>query len=236
MKIGLIGDVHAEHELLATALEFLTDEQVTQILCTGDIVDGRGCPHTCIELLQAFDVTVVAGNHDRWLLQDKARHIANAHRRTEFSAAELEYLNNLPQTRTLATQFGRVRLCHGIQDNDLQKVWPGTPRMPVERSKALDRVIAENDVSYFINGHMHYRCVIHFEQMTLINAGTLRPDHKPGIAILDLASHTVTGYEFASLPQAVRAIDTRAARQPEGRVFRDTQAFDGNWQMSALYA
>lgn len=235
MRIGLIGDVHAQHEHLATALDFLATQKVDTLLCTGDIVDGVGNPHRCIELLIASQVQVVAGNHDRWLLQDKARHVPNAHMRSAFSEGELDYLANLPQQIQLETPQGQLLLCHGVAENDLQKVWPGTERMPVERSTTLDRLIGENKVRYFINGHMHYRTVIHFEAMTLINAGTLRGDHRPGFSVLDLSTHQVTGYEFTSLPRAVRSIDTRAEMHP-AKTFRDTQAFTGNWQPVTLYA
>ncbi len=236
MKIGLIGDLHAEDEHLATAISFLTEQAVDLMLCTGDIVDGLGCPHRCIELLQAHDILVVAGNHDRWLLQDKARHVANAHHRLDFSADELDYLAGLPRQRKIETPFGNVQLCHGVDNNDLQKIWPGTARMPVERSARLDQIIADEEYSYFINGHMHYRCVIHFEALTLINAGTLRPDHKPGFSILDLAQHTVSGYEFSELPTAVRSIDTRANLQSPHQVFTNTQGFAGDWDPVTLYA
>ncbi|RZO29019.1 MAG: metallophosphoesterase, partial [SAR116 cluster bacterium] len=41
-RIGIIGDVHAEHRRLETALRVLKDEQVDVVLCTGDLADGRG--------------------------------------------------------------------------------------------------------------------------------------------------------------------------------------------------
>ena len=236
MKIGLIGDVHAADEHLATAIAFLKDADVDLLLCTGDIVDGVGCPHRCIDLLASHDVQVVAGNHDRWLLEEKARHVPNAHERGAFSAGEIAYLEELPRQRQIETEYGLVQLCHGVGDHDLQKIWPGTERMPAERSRRLDQIIEENEVKYFINGHMHYRCVIHFENLTMINAGTLRADHKPGFSILNLQTHSVTGYEFESLPNSVRTIDTRASHHETAQVFANTQDFDGDWQPATLYA
>ena len=180
------------------------------------------------------DVKVVAGNHDRWLLEDRVRHIPHAHHRADFSQDELAFLNGLPRQLSIPSDFGQLQLCHGVADNDLQKVWPGTERLPAERSELLDQIIAEQEIRYVINGHMHYRTVIHFEQMTLINAGTLKADHRPGFALLDLATQTVTGFEFDSLPNPVKSIPTEA--QSEYRVFQDTQAFAGDWQAVTLYA
>jgi predicted phosphodiesterase len=41
-QIAVIGDVHAEDELLKLALTKLHDLGVQQLLCVGDIVDGPG--------------------------------------------------------------------------------------------------------------------------------------------------------------------------------------------------
>ena len=59
-RLGIIGDVHAEHDRLESALDFLASENVCEILCTGDIVDGRGNPNKSIELLKKHNVKVVA--------------------------------------------------------------------------------------------------------------------------------------------------------------------------------
>ncbi|MGK0221398.1 MAG: putative phosphodiesterase [Limisphaerales bacterium] len=234
MQLGLIGDVHAHDEHLLQAIEFLTALGVDALLCTGDIVDGIGNPHRCIELLIEHNVKVVAGNHDRWLIEEKARHVPNAHLRQAFNDQELDYIANLPRQHDLDTPYGNLKLCHGVANNDLQKIWPGTERMPVERSPQLDTLLQTEEVRYLINGHMHYRTVIHFEYMTLINAGTLRADHRPGFSVLDLALNQVTGYEFATLPEPVRTIDTRGSSQ--STTFKNTQDFTGNWQPVTLYA
>ena len=74
-RIGIIGDVHSEHILLAAALEHLQQENVDTILCTGDLTDGPGDLDACTKLLSHHDVLTVRGNHDRWVLENKARHI-----------------------------------------------------------------------------------------------------------------------------------------------------------------
>lgn len=42
MKLGVLGDVHAEDLCLAAALAFMRGLSVDAILCVGDIVDGAG--------------------------------------------------------------------------------------------------------------------------------------------------------------------------------------------------
>lgn len=54
MRLGLIGDVHAEDERLAAALEVFAAERVDRALCTGDVVDGHGdIDRTCALLASA---------------------------------------------------------------------------------------------------------------------------------------------------------------------------------------
>ena len=96
-RVGLIGDVHGEHERLAAALEWFAGEGVDSIVCTGDIADGVGCINLCCELLQQAGVVTVSGNHDRWLLRDRVRHVPDAHQLTDLNDASRNFLERLPR-------------------------------------------------------------------------------------------------------------------------------------------
>ncbi len=233
-RIGIIGDVHAEHRHLERALTHLQNCQVDAIVCTGDIVDGDGDVDACVALLQAFRVHTVRGNHDRWVMEHKARHVPNAHLLHELHDNTVEFLLALPQQIDITTSAGALMLCHGVGNNDLQKVWPGTERMPAERSSRLDAIIADGNYSFMVNGHVHYRTLIHFEALTLLNAGTLRGDHHPGFALLDLQQNCVHGFELEPSVHEVKTLDL--APTSCARVFRDTQHFDDAWEPVTLYA
>ena len=71
MKLGLIGDVHAEDDALAQALAHFREERVDHVLCVGDIADGQGDLERCVALLEEVKALTVRGNHDRWLLGGK---------------------------------------------------------------------------------------------------------------------------------------------------------------------
>ena len=233
-KIGVIGDVHAQHRYLETALHYLVEQNVDTIVCTGDLVDGEGDVNACIRLLQAFNVHTVRGNHDRWILQHKVRHLPNAHLLEQLDPESAEYLASLPNQVHLNTNAGPLMLCHGVGDHDLQKIWPGTDALPAKRSKDLDHIIAQGKYTLMINGHVHYRTLIHFHALTLLNAGTLRGDHHPGFALLDLVQNCVHGYE---LEPAVHPVKTLSLAPPNNKhVFRDTQHFDDTWEPVTLYA
>ena len=232
-RIGLVGDVHAEDHHLEKALDFLQQQAVDVILCTGDVADGSGDLSRCIALLAEHQVAVVRGNHDRWLLEDKARHIPDAHLVDQLNAEELAYLANLPVEISIDTPLGALLLCHGVRRNDLKKVWPGTDRLPVEKCQHMDALIRSREYALMVNGHMHYRTLIHFDRLTLINAGTLKGRHRPGFSLLDCHAGEITGYEFQPDPTPVRTLPVGHTADVE--IFADTQAFTGQWQPLTLY-
>ena len=233
-RIGLIGDVHAEPERLAAALEHLASRSVDAVLCTGDVADGHGCVNQCCELLEAADVLCVAGNHERWILADRVRHIPHAHAAGGLTERARTFLDALPRTRRLPTVRGPLLLCHGVGERDHAKVWPGSPRMATERSALLDALIAQDQVRLVVNGHVHYRMILDFDALTLINAGTLRRDHRPGFLELDLDAGELLflGFDGSDrvFEQGRHALDDH-----DRRVFRDTQDFDGDWKPFPRY-
>ncbi|MFT4711678.1 MAG: putative phosphoesterase [Candidatus Azotimanducaceae bacterium] len=231
-RLGIIGDVHAEHDRLESALDFLASENVCHILCTGDIVDGRGNPNKSIELLKKHNVKVVRGNHDRWLLQNKARHIPNAHTLAELSPLSLTYLESLPHQVIVESAAGTVLLCHGVGKNDLGKVWPGTAKMPIEASKELDEIIASGEIDIVINGHMHFQTLIQFNNLSLINGGSLVGKRWPGFSLLDLEIGQIQVLEFEGSSVRRGKSTTLSHHSSE---WDDTQDFSGDWDPVLLF-
>lgn len=234
-KIGIIGDVHSEHARLQLALLWLERQAVDVVVCTGDIADGKGCIEQTWRLLHSAGVQTVVGNHDRWLLTDTQRHVAHAQHRAEVSDAGLAFLASLPKVLQLQTLGGELRLCHGVAENDMAKVWPGTEHTAIKRSPELDVWLDEDQPPAFVvNGHMHFRTLIDFNHSYLLNAGTLKGRYA-GVSVLDLARREVCGYNVVD-DDSIHAtqqhnLDERRTR----RVWRSTQCFDGAWQPVTLH-
>ena len=131
--------------------------------------------------------------------------------------------------------MGPGLLCHGVESSDLSKVWPGSPRLDPERNSRLDEIIASERYRVMLNGHMHFRCLIHFTGLSLLNAGTLKPRHRPGFSIVDFNNGDIHAFEFeaSDCPHVMTRNLTPSA---EDRVWQDTQAFDGNWEPTTLYS
>ena len=234
-KIGIIGDVHSEHQRLLRALAWLERQGADALICTGDIADGKGCIEESWRALDSAGVHTVAGNHDRWLLTEQNRHVRHAHFKSELSEKALAFLRQLPKVVRLSTSLGELRLCHGVAEDDMAKVWPGTESTNIRRSEALDQWLSEPQPPRFvINGHMHFRTLIDFDKCFLINAGTLKGDWA-GITVLDLKTREVAGFNLLDDGQvsATRryCLDDREDR----RIWSNTAAFDGRWHPTSMH-
>ena len=227
-RVGILGDLHSEDLRLKVALDFFEKSQVDFIVCTGDIADGRGNIDKSCELLKSFSVICVRGNHDRWLLDDKVRHIPEAHLCADLNVDSLAFLNGLGSIERLALGKDTLVLCHGVLDRDMHKIWPGTERTGIERSKNFDDLLVQESPRFVVNGHIHYRTMIDFEYCHLINAGTLRGE-RPAVTILDTDQGVVVGYTMKDDSQMVRGATISLSERDDRRVWKNTQEFDGTW-------
>lgn len=177
--VGIIGDIHAEHESLARTIDHLRSNGVKDILCVGDIVDGFGSAEACIELLIQEKVFTVRGNHDRWLVHGKNRHRSNATSIESLSISSKNYLKNLPAFIEFETSTGRLLLCHGFGWNDMTRFVP--------EEGIIHQWIERDRYQWIVNGHTHQRLFKRFGEFFLVNPGTLRRDLNPGFVIIDFA-------------------------------------------------
>jgi putative phosphoesterase len=205
-RFGLLGDIHAEDERLATALAHFEAERVEHVLFVGDVVDGEGDVDRCCELLASARALGVRGNHDRWLLAGTMRSLPRAHARDALTAASVALLESLPAVREIATPKGLMLLCHGVGENDMQRLRPDDDGYALASNDALAELVRERRYTLAVGGHTHERMVRRFGDLVFVNPGTLALDSAPCCAILDLARQRVA---FFALD------DARVARPSE---------------------
>lgn len=184
-RIGLIGDVHAEHDALRFVIDELARLGAETLLQVGDIADGAGDLDATIELLEQHRVLAVRGNHDRWLLNGQARELPLATPVAAVSAASRHYLSQLPITRELRSARGDVLLCHGLGKNDMVGVKPDTGAYDIAFNTELQSLIAERRYRFVLNGHTHRAMLRTFGSLSIINAGTLHRDFERVFTYVD---------------------------------------------------
>jgi predicted phosphodiesterase len=193
-RIGLIGDIHAEDEMLERALDVLASRGVELVATTGDIADGVGSVDRCCALLAAHRVVAVRGNHDRWLVAGTARNLPDATPVDHVAAESRRMLADLPEMVELKTVQGLALLCHGLGPNDMAKVGPHDFGYALDANDDLQNLIRGGAYRWILNGHSHRRMVRAFGGVTLINAGTLWRLHDP--CFLELDFETGSGLVF----------------------------------------
>lgn len=214
MRLGLIGDVHAEDALLERTLDEMREMRVDQILCTGDLVDGLGSVDRVIQLLRRHDVLTVRGNHDRWIREDDLRTLPHAHKMTDLAIESIAYLKELPKTRALdVPSGGKLLLCHGVGENDMCKLGPDDHGYAISSNEDLLKLLFDLHVHVMVGGHTHTPMLRRFERargkeaLWVINPGTLCREDKPGFAVANLERRRVDFHRFET-PSAKSVLAT----------------------------
>ncbi|MFH1135642.1 MAG: metallophosphoesterase family protein [Pseudomonadota bacterium] len=115
-RLGVLADIHANLEALEAVLKDMEALGIDRFITLGDVVGYGRNPGECLELVRERAMFNLAGNHDRAVavgegvdeMSPSARQ-AVSWTRGRLSAAELEYLGNLP----LEHQAGRLHCVHG---------------------------------------------------------------------------------------------------------------------------
>lgn len=208
-RVGVLGDVHAEDVRLERALRVLERQSVDAILCVGDIVDGPGSVERCIDLLEAASAYVVIGNHERWLLANEMRSVPQA--TLSLSPGYSEKVRAYPTTLDFDTPRGRMRLAHGIGEDDMAELRPETRGYSLQAIPTLRELMLDPEVSYHVGGHTHERMVRVFPGLVVLNAGTLTGD-QPTVMVVDFELGTVTHIDLSS--DEVRPLEEVALPAP----------------------
>ena len=215
MRLGLIGDVHAEDERLRVAINALTAARVDRVLCCGDIVDGHGDVDRTCKLLATNNIATVRGNHDRWIRDDDMRTLPNAHRMTALAPDSIELLKSLPLTLTVDVPGGKLLLCHGVGENDMRKLGPDDSGYAISTNDDLLKVLFDATIRIMVCGHTHTPMVRRFERgsgkpaLIVVNAGTLAREDGAGFVVVDLAKSRADFHRIAddlSVTVASRAV------------------------------
>jgi hypothetical protein len=119
-------------------------------------------------------------------------------------------------------------------DDDLARVWPGRKPDEVRRNETLDELVGEGHYRFVINGHMHFRMLIDFEQLTLMNAGTVSGTYA-GVSMVDFQSGEISVYGVSDDAPPARQLAVELDPGCSRPVWRTTCDFDGSRDPVTLY-
>lgn len=116
MKYGIIADIHSNLEALNAVREALSEEDIDELLCLGDIVGYNADPIACVDFILENKVISIKGNHDRLASGEDsgfdfnkiARHAA-LWSKGRLDNAQKSFLKSLPDERL----FKNILIVHG---------------------------------------------------------------------------------------------------------------------------
>jgi putative phosphoesterase len=198
-RLGVIGDIHTEAEVLAWALDVLHEQGVERILCTGDVADGphhaEGVMQAC-KLLHAANVLTVQGNHDRWLLDNDRRDFPDATFLEEVDAPTRAYLQALPRSIEIPTPLGVMLFAHGLGEDDMAGLYPHDHGPALTSNAPLQNLIEQGRYPIVLSGHTHRRMVRKLDGITFINAGAIKATREPCCLLLDFARRRAEFFDY----------------------------------------
>lgn len=102
MKIGIIGDIHANLESLKETLRFL-EEKVEKIIVVGDVIGYGPNPSECIDIIEEKAEIILMGNHEKGIIDNdysrfkKIAEISLKWTKEQLNHEQLERIKNWPE-------------------------------------------------------------------------------------------------------------------------------------------
>lgn len=177
MKIGLMGDIHANHVALKAVLQSAALSGVETLLVTGDLVGYYFFPSEVLELLRPWKRFIVRGNHEEmlhtarsdedFLFRMTCRYGSGL--RTAIDQLDEQSLNELctlPHPMQLEIEGCNILLCHGSPWDINRYVYPDSGTLELEGC-------AVGEFDLVVQGHTHYPMHMNIGRTLLVNPGSV---------------------------------------------------------------
>ncbi len=152
MRLGLLADIHEQHELLARALQYLSCRKIDRFVILGDVFEsGRELEKT-VALLQGVDWVGVWGNHDFGLCID-----VELSTRAKYGTEICEFFGRL-QPRC---QIDGCRIQHiepHLNPERIEDLWDFSPRDQILQPEKAFPPLGDSHTA--LMGHLHQWIVL----------------------------------------------------------------------------
>ncbi|MCD7060296.1 metallophosphoesterase family protein [Pelagibacterium xiamenense] len=117
MRIAVIADIHGNALALEAVLADIAAQKADAICNLGDHFSGPLEPLKTAKMLEEIDALTIAGNHDRYLLEEPVEEMdaVDKHAMSELRARDLDWIRGQPGT---AAFEDALYLCHGTPSSD----------------------------------------------------------------------------------------------------------------------
>jgi putative phosphoesterase len=199
MRIGIVADIHCNHEALRIALDRMGP--VDELLCAGDAVYQFRFSNDVMAMLRERGARYILGNHEDVLLGKWGGRARSA---DWVRADELAYMAEHDYRIETTVGGKKLVMVHGSPFEPYNEyIYPNSPSIAK---------LGTIDADYVILGHTHYQMAEQVGRVLVINPGSAgeardaRNAFKLSYAVLDTSSGEVTFDDFQD--------PTRAAVDP----------------------
>ncbi|WP_050997155.1 MULTISPECIES: metallophosphoesterase family protein [Frankia] len=187
MKLGIVSDVHCEAALLETAAREMVEAGAEEILLAGDAHFEYRFSNEVTEVIRAFDMRYISGNHEWRLMGPTGQRAREA---PHVRAANRDFVEAIPTTIDTVVDGRSLRMIHGCP-------WPPYDRYlnPADPDYAR---CGDLGVDILVLGHTHLPHLQRVGGTLVINPGSLAFSQDPGgfdlmtYALLDASTDEVT--------------------------------------------
>ena len=184
MKIAVISDIHGNYDALKEVLKKAKKESVEHMLVLGDIVGYYYHPDKILKALSKWNFDVVKGNHE-YILEDLIANpsleesiklkYGSGHKEAidKLSAQQLEFLRNLPETKSIQFDKVSILMCHGSPWLNDYYIYPDCDKDTIRKSDSKEH-------DFVLVGHSHYAFAIKNENSVLLNPGSIGQSRQIG--------------------------------------------------------
>ena len=170
-KLGLISDVHSSPVPLQQALDIFDKEQVSDIICAGDIAGYYETLDPTIDLLIQKDCKTIVGNHDHTYLEA----YPELH-----NTKESRFLRELPQTLELVIEDKRICVVHAHPPSSQHggiKLLDQDGDIIQQRKDLWCGELQDFDYDVLIVGHTHQVFAEQLGKVFVVNPGSSAFNH-----------------------------------------------------------
>jgi len=187
MRYAIFSDAHGNIDAVNAMFMKAEKMDIDKYIFCGDIIGYFHQTTEVIKCLRQNRVLCIKGNHDAQYinaLSDAAlrENLAKRYGRSYMTYLPKEYiiwLRNLPYRGSLSDEYASILFLHGSLKDALEgRVYPDT--------RITDEFIDDN-YTYIIMGHTHYRMNRNYKNVILLNPGSIgQPRDKQGFSFMVL--------------------------------------------------
>jgi predicted phosphodiesterase len=160
MRIAVISDIHGNCFALDRVLEDIRRQEIEQIVCLGDAIQGGAQPAETVQRLRELGCPVVMGNADDWLLTgvNTSPHEAISEQQlavrawslAQLSEEDVAFIRQFQPTIEISLERGKKMFCfHGSPYSYDDILLPDTPE------ETWSQLLGGFEAALLTGGHTH---------------------------------------------------------------------------------